>query len=238
MAKFDGSKGEINMQEKKFELTQTDLNAIRHNDFNYINQKGARLYTDEDYAKAIEYYRIASAMGDVNAITNLGYCYLYGRSIEANLSLALAYFEIAAAKRNVDACYKLGDIYGSDKWGVKDKEMSIYYYRMAASFLIRDEWDIPNSIFYSTFLQDYPSLCFALGRELMPGGEMATNIDEAYQFLKHAEIGYRRELANGASFYELTYTSVQECLQNEVFDDIRDKYDALFDGEDEEEVVN
>jgi len=225
------------MQEKKFELTQTDLNAIRHNDSNYINQKGAKYYADGNYANAVEYYRVASAMGDVTATSNLGYCYLYGRDIEANLSLALAYFDIAASKQSIDACYKLGDIYGSDKWGIKDKEMSVYYYRMAASFLICDEWDIPNSVAYTESLQDYPSLCFALGRELMPGGDMSTNLDQAYQFLKHAEIGYKRELANGASFYEKTYVGVQECLQNKIFDDIRYKYDVIFD-EDDEELID
>lgn len=219
------------MKKKKFELTQTDMNAVKLKDSNYINGKGAGFYTDGDYAKAVEYYRIASAMGDSTATSNLGYCYLYGRDIEANLSLALAYFEIAASKGNIDACYKLGDIYGNDKWGIKDKEMSIYYYRMAASFLIEEEWELPNVIAYTTSLQNYPSLCFALGREKMPEGDMGTNLDQAYQFLKHAEIGYKRELDNGASFYEKAYDGVLKLLKKKVFDDIRDIYDPIFDDE-------
>lgn len=216
---------------KKLELTKTDENAIKYGDSNYINQKGADLYNKGNYANAVEYYRIASAMGNDLAISNLGYCYLYGRDIEQNLSLAIAYFEIAAAKQNVDACYKLGDIYGSDKWGIKDKEMAIYYYRMAASFLIDDDWDIPNIIAYTDSLQKYPSLCFALGRELMPGGDMPTNIDQAYQFLKHAEKGYERELDNGVEMYNKTYSGVLECLKNPVFDDVRNIYDILFSDE-------
>lgn len=226
------------MEVKEFELTQTDLNAIKHNDSNYINQKGANLYVSGNYADAVEYYRVASAMGNDTATSNLGYCYLYGRDIVQNLSLALAYFEIAASKQNIDACYKLGDIYGSDKWGIKDKEMSIYYYRMAASFLIVDEWEAPCSIAYTDTLQEYPSLCYALGRELMPDGDMATNLDQAYQFLKHAEIGYKKELANGASFYEKTYLGVIECLNNEVFDDVRKKYDPIFDEDDDESLID
>ena len=223
------------MSDKKFKLTQTDVNAIKHGDSNYINGKGANLYTKEEFTSAVEYYRLASAMGDSTAISNLGYCYLYGRDIEPNLSLALAYFEIAASKQNIDACYKLGDIYGSDKWGVKDKEMSIYYYRMAASFLIEEEWELPNTIAYTTSLQDYPSLCFALGRESMPEGDMNTDLDQAYQFLKHAEIGYKRELNNGASFYEKVYENVCELLHKDIFDDIRDIYDPIFN--DQEEIV-
>lgn len=219
---------------KKFELTKTDLTAIKYGDSNYINQKGADLYNQGNYADAVEYYRVASAMGNDIAISNLGYCYLYGRDIEQNLALALSYFEIAAAKQNVDACYKLGDIYGSDKWGIKDKEMAIYYYRMAASFLIEDDWEIPNIIAYTDSLEKYPSLCYALGRELMPDGDMPTNIDQAYQFLKHAEKGYKRELDNEVDMYNKTYSGVLECLKNPIFDSIRNKYDFLYN---EEELI-
>lgn len=218
------------MKDRRFKLTATDVTAIKNDDSNYINQKGADLYVEGTYKDAVEYYRVASAMGNDNAISNLGYCYLYGRDIEPNLSLALAYFEIAAKKQNVEAAYKLGDIYGSDKWGIKDKELSIYYYRMAASYLIDEDWS-GYSISYTDSLDNYPSLCYALGRELMPSGDMATDLDQAYQFLKHAEIGYKRELDNGASFYEKTYAGVLELLQDKVFDNIRKKYDPIFDDE-------
>ena len=117
-------------------LTKTDNNAVLLGDSNYINNKGANFYRPDTYMEAVGYYRLAAAMGNVNSISNLGYCYLYGRGIEANLSLALAYFIVAANKGDVDAAYKLGDVYGSDKWGIKDQEMSIYYYRMAASFSV------------------------------------------------------------------------------------------------------
>lgn len=217
------------MIEEKFQLTPTDANAIKQNDSNYINQKGANLYRKGSYAQAVEYYRVAAAMGDINAISNLGYCYLYGRDVEANLSLALAYFEISAARKQVDSCFKLGDIYGSDKWGLKDKELSIYYYRMAASYLIDDDWEYPNAILYADSLIDYPSLCFALAREMMPDGDMATNLDQAYQFLKQAKIGYEKELANGSSYYEKSYQNVLEYLSNEIFDDIRKKYNDITD---------
>ncbi len=213
------------MEENKFNLTNADLNAIKNVDANYLNSKGAKLYKEENYKEAVEYYRLAAAMGSIEATSNLGYCYLYGRSIKQNLSLALAYFEMAAARENIDACYKLGDIYESDKWGVKDLELSMYYYRMAASFLIELDWDIPYIILDTRELQKYPSLCFALGRHLMPGGIMPTDLDQAYQFLKQAETGYEREIANGSHFYEKAYKGVVDCLLDDIFDDIRDEYE-------------
>lgn len=212
-------------------LTKTDLNAITLGDSNYINNKGANFYTAAQYDKAVEYYRIAAAMGNVKAITNLGYCYLYGRSIDVNVSEAIALFVIASSKRDADAAYKLGDVYSRDKWGVMDKELSVYYYRMAASYIINEEWEGRCKVVWHSDLQRYPSLCYALARELAPGGEMATNIELSYQFLKHAQIGYQKELANGAGFYNESYLKVVEMLKNPVYDIVRAEYDSAFDDE-------
>ena len=95
-------------------------------------------------------------MGDMNAVSNLGYCYLYGRDIEQNTSLAIAYFKTAAENGVIDAMYKLGDIYSSDKWNVKDVELSLYYYNMRyficsektsgmlnQSYIVKDSRDTP-----------------------------------------------------------------------------------------------
>lgn len=209
-------------------LTETDKNAILLGDSDYINNKGANLYNPDTYQNAVEYYRLAAAMGNVHSISNLGYCYLYGRAIEANLSLALAYFKIAALKNDVDAAYKLGDIYGSSKWGIQDKEQSIYYYRLAASFVIGTEWENGASVTYCNRLQTYPSLCYALGRELSRGGDILTDIECAYQFLKHAERGYKIQLANGNDMYRQSYDGVIALLSDPQFDVIREKYDEIF----------
>lgn len=215
-------------------LTRTDMEAVRRGDSNYLLNKGANYYMQKDFENAVGYYQLASSMGNVQASSNLGYCYLYGRSVEPNRDLAIAYFELAAGRENVDACYKLGDIYGSDKWGVKDSELSVYFYRMAASFLIDEDWEDGYVIANTYSLARYPSLCFALGRELMPGGYMRTDLKAAYQFLKHAEKGYRIELDNGADFYEKTYEGVMERMNDEIFDEIRDEIDEIFEEDDEE----
>lgn len=218
-------------------LTRTDKEAVARGDSNYIVNKGASLYKKKDFKNAVDYYNLASSMGNDQATCNLGYCHLYGRYVEANTDLAIAYFELASYRKNIDACYKLGDVYGSDKWGVKDDELSLYYYRMAASFLIDDNWEVDYVITYTKSLDRYPSLCFALGRALMPGGLMTTDLREAYQFLKHAERGYRMEMMNGADFYAKAYAGVMERIDDEVFDDIRDEFDQLFEDDEEEEYA-
>ena len=216
------------MEDKKVILTPTDMKAINLSDSNYLNNKGAKYYSSENYDEAVEYYRIAATMGNVLAISNLGYCYLYGRKIEKNLSLAIAYFKIAAMKNDVDAMYKLGDIYGSDKWGVKDQEMSAYYYRNAASLVIHADLESNKTLYWCTELHKYPSLCFALGRELSKDGDMPTDLELAYQFLKHAEIGYKRDILNFNNMYKQSYESVLKLLADSQFDEIREIYDDRF----------
>ena len=219
---------------KKINLTATDMAAIREGSMGYLTNKGANLYKDDTYYQSVEYYRLAAAMGEVQAISNLGYCYLYGRSIESNTSIAIGYFTIAANKGNVDAAYKLGDIYSNDKWGVKDKELSNYYYNIAADFIIDDDWRRGGTFYWAIQLQAFPSLCYALARETFVDGSMPTDLRVSYQFLKHAEIGYQLALANGDKMYEESYEGVLKLLKNKNYDAVRDEIDNLFSDEDDE----
>ena len=215
--------------DKQFILTEADNNAVSLGDSNYLINKGAALNNPDTYKESVDYYNLAAALGNSHAISNLGYCYLYGRGVEANLSLALAYFRIAAMKHDIDAMYKLGDIYSRDKWGIKDEELSVYYYRMAASYLIGKDWESNAAIAHCRALQEYPSLCFALGRELSVGSFMNTDLDYAYQFLKHAEKGYEIAISSGQNVYENPYISVTELLSDPQFDIVRDLYDRFFE---------
>lgn len=217
-----------NSSENKITLSAADENAIMARDDVYLLNKGAALYSKGDYKSGAEYYRLAAAMGNDQAIANLGYVYLYGRGIEPNLSVAMAYFKIAAKRNNADGAYKLGDIHSSDKWCVKDTELSVYYYRLAASLIIDGECD-QDEVIYSEKLKSYPSLCFAMGREMSVQGNMATNLGVSYQFLKLAEVGYELELAAGHGFYEGCLAGVKELLSDPQYDVVREEYDGILD---------
>ncbi len=217
------------MEGNKITLSPLDMEAISLHDSNYINNKGAKLYDPETYLQSVEYYRLGAAMGNDQSISNLGYCYLYGRGIEPNTSLAIAYFKIAAMRSNVDAAYKLGDIYSREKWGVEDKERSLYYYSLAAELLMGDEWHNPTAIKYFDGLNRYPSLCYALGREMANGGSLNTDLKLAYQYLLRAEIGYKKAIEDGDDFYKASYEGVIKLLDDPQFDLI--KMEEAFFGE-------
>lgn len=219
----------------KLELTATDMQAIREHADGYLTNKGAKLYDEPTYLKSVEYYRLAAAMGEEHAISNLGYCYLYGRGIEPNTSLAIAYFTIASNMEDIDATYKLGDIYSSEKWGVKDTELSIYYYSKAVELIVEGPWLKGVDIRWVTELEQYPSLCYAIARETFTNGSISKNLKTSYQFLKHAEIGYRNALANGDKMYKESYEGVLELLKNSEYDIIREEVDKSFEPYDDDE---
>ncbi len=201
----------------EFQLTNADMNAVNENNSVYIVNKGAKLYKEDTYAQSVEYYRLAAAMGEVQAISNLGYCYLYGRSIPVNVDLAIQYFKISAKRGNMDSIYKLGDIYSRDKWGKKDEELALYYYDKGLEYFCEEYGSC--HLYDEEEALDYPSLFFALGRESMPGGIRNTDIELAYEWLKTAERGYKRLIADGNDYYQESYQNVLKLLENPVFTD-------------------
>lgn len=203
----------IPVEDNKFELTKVDIAAIEEEDYIYINNKGAEYYNNGNYEQAIEYYRLAMAMGDKHAIANIGYCYMYGRSVEKNMNLALAYFKIAAKYDDIDALYKLGDIYKNGYGLETNFDLALYYYEKALN-LIEEDIDVDEF--------DYPSLYFSLAKEYMPDGLLDTNIEKSYNYLKIARAGYEYSIEEyKATYYEKMLEATNRLLDNEIFDELK-----------------
>ena len=73
--------------------------------------KGAEAYRQGDHSTAVRYYKRVAARGDPVALSNLGYCYYYGRSVAQDKEKARQFWEQAAAYGDVAAIYKLGDMH-------------------------------------------------------------------------------------------------------------------------------
>lgn len=194
------------------DLTKTDMVAIEAGDSSYINNKGADLYTEGKYDLAIEYYRIAASMGDEHSISNLGYCYLYGRSIEKNPSLAIAYFKLAAKKDDIDALYKLGDIYKRGLGVEKDKSLALYYFEKALNAFHKNN--------YASF-EYYPSLFLSMAQEYMPNGNYKLDLRRACDYLHMAIEGYEFQIGQGSTFYAEALKMAQSLYADPMFDEIK-----------------
>ncbi len=194
------------------ELTGADYVAVSRADGDYFNEKGANCYLQEDYQRAIEYYRLGAILGNVDSLSNLGYCYMYGHGTNRQGSLALAYFELASRDGSIDAIYKLGDIYRRGACGVTvDPERASYYFHWAEGII----GDSPRQ------LRRYPSLCKALAIEKMPGGYLPTDLEDAFEYLKLAKEGYEQEIQYGAHYYEKSLQEVETLLTSFVFNELR-----------------
>lgn len=207
-------------------LTNADYLAIQRGDYDFLNNKGAKYYTDGDYENAVEYYRLAAAMGSVQSVSNLGYCYMYGRSIEKNMSLAMAYFRAAAQKNDIDALYKLGDIYEKGTDGIeKDEEAAAYYYTLAIQKVHETRYDEADR---------YPSLYLSVAKAHMPGGIMPCNVKDAYRYLQMARYGFEVEEAEGVKYHKDAYKETLRLLEDPCFDNIREELEGeMFDDDDE-----
>lgn len=198
-------------------LSDTDLVAIRNKEANFLLDRGADLYKKGVYSDAIEYYRIAASMGNIQAVSNLGYCYMYGRSVEKNTSLALAYFQYAADNNNIDALYKLGNFYMNGIEVKKDEDIALFYYEKALKELSKcseEEMDL-----------EYPSLFYSLAKEYMPGGKKESDLDIAFIFLNNAKLGYEYQIDMGSDYYQKQLEEVKKLLKDKMFDEIRTEYE-------------
>lgn len=203
-------------------LTNADNLAIERQDCYFINDKGVKYYKDGDFAQAVEYYRLAAAMGSVQAVCNLGYCYMYARSVEKNMALAMAYFKSAGQKNNVDALYKLGSIYEKGSEGIEiDNELAVYYYTLAIRAINASGSESP---------ENYPSLFLSVAKAHMPGGIMNSSIKYAYAFLQIARRGYELEMAEGVKYHDSQYNETLSLLEDPCFNEIKLYDDKSFDG--------
>ena len=194
-----------------FTLTAADNLAILKLDEDFLLNKGAALYAEEKYNQAIEYYRLAASMGSAQANSNLGYCYMYARSIPKDMELALAYFKIAASQNCVDALYKLGNIYKHGAENVEpDLEMAMLYYTNALEEIGTQNLDALR----------YPSLLFSVAKEHMPGGSLYCDLAGAYTLLMLAQQGFETEIAEGIHFHHASLDECTALLEDDIFEPV------------------
>lgn len=196
------------------ELSKASIIALEDHNNSYFNEIGADFYRDGNYKTAIEYYRIAASMGNVQSLANLGYCYYYGRGCEKDLKLAFAYFKMAARFKNTDALYKLSTMYEHGK-GVKKNDEIAEYYLMTAFHSLNELPEVARL--------DYPSVLFAMGKRFLTIGEEEGDYEVAYTLLRGAQEGYEFQINQGCHYYEKMLAEVEEILQKECFDPYRDE---------------
>ncbi len=84
---------------------------------------------EQDYEKAVYYYKMAMEHGERAACENLGYCYYYGKGVEIDYEKAFHCFIKGALDRHLRSLYKIGDMYRYGYYVAKDENEAFYIYR-------------------------------------------------------------------------------------------------------------
>lgn len=193
-----------------FDERDTVEKAIDMKDDIELLNLGAHCYREGNYKAAVELYRLSAAMGNEQAMSNLGYCYQYGRSIEKNEELAYYYFKMSTGV--IDSVYNLGKFYEMGIYVEKSSEKADYYYELALKKVQEEEEDD----------LDYPSVFYANARRLI----YKDHEDKAkiFEYLIIAKNGFEYCIDNGESYYEKSLEKVLELLNREEFKELYDNY--------------
>jgi TPR repeat protein len=88
--------------------------------------------TDQDYAKAFEWYTKSSEQENSRAMSNLGNCYDGGEGCDRNMTKALELYEKSAQLGNPHAMHNLGACYEQGGGVTKDLNQAREWYTKAA----------------------------------------------------------------------------------------------------------
>jgi len=111
-----------------FEISfEEDENADAMNDLGAQYYDGSRGF-EQDFAKSVEYYKIAAENGSRQAQENLGYCYYYGRNMPVDYEKAFHYFALGAFDGHLISLYKIGDMYAEGYYVDKNEKEAFHIY--------------------------------------------------------------------------------------------------------------
>lgn len=161
-----------------------------------MNCLGAMYYMGEfvgqDYACAAELYEMAMDAGCYQSIINLGYIYEYGRTGAPDYGKAYQYYALAMAlEPSCEAAYKLGDMYSRGKSVERNLKRAHILYERSLSLATCDEEFAQPAVRIAKMLIDPQG----------PGYGVEANPLRALSLYQRAEVGLRKDIANGMVYY-------------------------------------
>ena len=87
---------------------------------------------EQDYEKAVEWYRKSAEQGDADAQNNLGYCYYNGQGVAQDYEKAVEWYRKSAKQGVAVAQNNLGYFYAQGQGVAQDYEKAVEWYRRSA----------------------------------------------------------------------------------------------------------
>lgn len=148
-------------------------------------------FNNQEFAKAAQWWRLASDKGDLEAAFNLSLLYKWGSGVEKDLSRSVRYLKIAAEGGHSDAMYNLSNYYERGDgvaqdwskchfWRTKaaDLGQSAACYNLAHDYLyghpaVKPDKDKALGFMHKAEELGYPVAMLVLGEAYYQGGEYA-----------------------------------------------------------------
>ena len=128
---------------------------------------GAIAYSKQDYATAIEEFKLAGELGDSDAQIELGLMYYWGTGTPIDYRKAFKWFKKAAENGNREAQFNVGIIFEYGQGTLKDYKQAISWFRRSAE-------------------QNFPSAQLSLGTMYIDGHGVDKNLSKAKEWLLKA----------------------------------------------------
>lgn len=193
-----------------------------------ISLEGMITHRDKKYDDSMEYFHLAAAMGNAQAMADLGMCYFHGRGCKKNYDLAFSYSQLAAKKMNIDGLYYLSLMYEHGHGTDKDAEAADYYLGTA--------FEMTSSL-GDRAAYEYPYLFYSIAKKLIKIGTEDC-LQTAYNALLDARDGYADDIEGGATYFKENLAEVEALLKKSIFDPFRDDKFEDWDDEDDEGLLS
>lgn len=169
---------------------------------------GALYYTgsitpdgDPDYEQAFKLYTTGAALGNMQALVNLGYCHQYGRSVPVSPKDAFECFQRAAFTTDMpEALYKLGDMYERGCYVERDSELAAGLYRKALLQIENNSHEAPE--IKASVYHRVANHVASDDKKDEPVAERRERLLAALELYQRAERDYYRAIEAGAYYYD------------------------------------
>lgn len=172
---------------------------IAQGDSSYLTHLGGLYYmgciVEQDYDKARELYEEAAEDGEIQGQINLGYIWEYGRCGERDLHKAYECYALAAMIADApEAYYKIGDLYNRGLTGEPNKKLAYKFWDISYSLASKDD-----------LIGLKGQAAFRIAKVLLEDEEEELEdlvpLGFLLQLLPEAELGIRKEIAHGGTYY-------------------------------------
>lgn len=163
-----------------------------------ILEYGVRSYLKGDYENAVKYYRMAAEQGNVTALSNLGYCYYYGRGMEPDKQQAYLCWSKAAVFGDIPATYKMADMLMNG-----DLPMDPVYARSLYHKAYHDAQEFMDPNYY-------PDICLRVLKYCRDD----IDPDSILYIAEDAVFGFRQKIDSGHTDMEQSLQEAEEILNS------------------------